>query len=531
MTLARGNCQAEPPAQGEHPSPKSEAEHGGGASGQSDAVLRFGACRWSLAAAACPQCDEPARRVWEVSRTAIDVDLDHPVLLLVTVSVHRCQSCGRHFRAQPPFLRPDATYTNRVVEKAVASVVEDGMAMTRVARRLARDFWVRPSEAMIRRWCRAHAEGIDFERDYQAWVVEEFSGVLCVDEVYQDRWPCWSRSIRARSDGDRLVGYQLVHGAVDQGDMQRFLEHLKAVGIQPEQVITDGSALYPSVIAAVWPTAAHQLCLFHETRPVTKAVLQVASDVRATLPEPPRIRRRRGRPARRRPDGSDDAGCHTDAGRSGCIRTVHALKRAGVPIRGIVRQTGHSRNTIRQWLREPVEPVDEGSPIDPLAACGVPPVPEDDAPPPPWESWQQVREFADALAEHRFLLTRRPDHLTEEDRVLLTGLLRAPAAGPLRTARDFLEEWYAIWRDEQGGRRALDDAWDRYRAWRANPDYITAPALKRATERVDEQRFAKLSRFLETADLGGDQQWCGADGPTLPPSAGAPLPATICRFD
>jgi transposase len=84
---------------------------------------------WSLAAAACPQCEEPARRVWEASRTAIDVDLDHPVLLLVTVSVHRCQSCGRHFRVQPPFLRPDATYTNRVMEKAVASVVEDGMAL------------------------------------------------------------------------------------------------------------------------------------------------------------------------------------------------------------------------------------------------------------------------------------------------------------------------------------------------------------------------------------------------------------------
>src|SRR4051794_24315631 len=81
---------------------------------------------WSLAASACPHCEKPARRVWDVSRTAIDVDLEHPVLLLVTVSVHRCQGGGRHFRAQPPFLRPDATYTLRVVEKAVASAVEDG---------------------------------------------------------------------------------------------------------------------------------------------------------------------------------------------------------------------------------------------------------------------------------------------------------------------------------------------------------------------------------------------------------------------
>jgi hypothetical protein len=38
--------------------------------------------------ARCEWCGLLARRVWEVSRTAIDVDLEHPVLLLVTVSVH-----------------------------------------------------------------------------------------------------------------------------------------------------------------------------------------------------------------------------------------------------------------------------------------------------------------------------------------------------------------------------------------------------------------------------------------------------------
>ncbi len=42
--------------------------------------------------------------------TAIDVDLDGPVLLQVTVSVHYCAACHHHFRLQPPFLHPDATY-------------------------------------------------------------------------------------------------------------------------------------------------------------------------------------------------------------------------------------------------------------------------------------------------------------------------------------------------------------------------------------------------------------------------------------
>src|SRR5689334_17742210 len=78
--------------------------------------------RWSLPEIPCDRCGRPARRVWEVGRTAVDLDLDRPTVLLIVVSVHACRGCRHYFRAQPPFLRPDAVYTNRVVHKAVASV-------------------------------------------------------------------------------------------------------------------------------------------------------------------------------------------------------------------------------------------------------------------------------------------------------------------------------------------------------------------------------------------------------------------------
>jgi hypothetical protein len=138
---------------------------------------------WSLASAVCDRCGRSALRVWDATRAAIDIDLDQPVLLAIVVSVHRCPPCRRYFRAQPPFLRSGATYADRVVLKAVQSVHQDGMAMRRVPARLARDFWVRPSEKMVRLWCRASVAGLDFAGDYQPWVVETFSGVLCVDEV------------------------------------------------------------------------------------------------------------------------------------------------------------------------------------------------------------------------------------------------------------------------------------------------------------------------------------------------------------
>ena len=111
--------------------------------------------RWSLASAPCGRCDRSAPRVWDATRVAIDIDLDQPVLLAVVVSVQQCRACRRYFRAQPPFLRAGATYADRVVLKAAQSVHQDGMALRRAPARLARDFWVRPSEKMVRVWCRA----------------------------------------------------------------------------------------------------------------------------------------------------------------------------------------------------------------------------------------------------------------------------------------------------------------------------------------------------------------------------------------
>ena len=214
--------------------------------------------RWRPAVLACDRCGHAAPAVDTASRTALDIALDGPVLLHVSVSVHHCAPCRHSFRAQPPFLRPDATYTNRVVTKAVQSVYHDGMAGRRVAARLARDFWVQPSEGMIRRWCQAYAAGLDFASDYQAWVVSEFSGVLCIDEVYQDQLALLLAVDPAAPEGDRLVGYQLVHGgSVTQADVAAFLARLAQAGVQPDQVITDGSPLYPAALAQLWPQAAH----------------------------------------------------------------------------------------------------------------------------------------------------------------------------------------------------------------------------------------------------------------------------------
>jgi hypothetical protein len=456
---------------------------------------------WSLASAVCDRCGRSASRVWDVTRTAIDIDLEQPVLLGVIVSVHHCRPCRRYFRAQPPFLRSGATYADRVVQKAVASVHQDGMAMRRVPARLARDFWVRPSEKMVRLWCQTFAGSVDFATDYQPWVVESFSGVLCVDEVYQGKVALLLAVDPAAPDGDRLVGYELVQGTVDQAAMGAFLRRLAAIGIVPDQVITDGSALYPSLLAEVWPTAVHQLCLFHETRRVTAAVDEVAKAVRKALPKPPPATRPTlaGRP-RTSPPPAEDVDAVTErwrwreATRQAGHARVHELRRRGLSVRAIATQTGFNRRTVTAWLQGASPAVMDGESVAPAPAS---PAPLAEAPPPaPWTSWDEVRQMGERLKKGKPLLLRRADHLTGAEQAQLDALLADPSSADLRLARAFLEAWYGLWRDETGQRRPFTEAQDRYERWRTDAEFARLAPLRRVQQSVDPARFARLSHFL-----------------------------------
>jgi hypothetical protein len=459
-----------------------------------------------------------APRYSTTTRVALDIDLDHPVLLLITVSIHFCPSCHHYFRVQPPFLRADASYTNRVVKKAVQSVSRDGMAFRRVAERLARDFWVQPSEGSIRRWCPIASQQIDLAVDYLPWVVQEFSGVLCVDEVYQGDLALLVAVDPAAPSGDRLVGYQLVSGTVKQADIEGLLTRLRAAGIKPDQVITDGSSRYPSLLKQIWPAAAHQLCLFLETGRVTDAVQQVVRAVRATLPKlapvapppPPDkpITRRNdsillGRPRTHPlPDDPTDPIVQQWQMRQAALARakaqVHALHQRNVPIRAIARQTGRSRSTIDLWLQQPAPDLDPSEVVT-LLSDVRPAVQPRQLPPPPagWASWEELQAVRSTLADRRYLMLRRPDHLTATEQARIDQALECPVGGALQVARSFLEDWYGFWTDEQGQRRTVLEAQARYQAWCRNSAYQQLAPLQQVIKAVDAARFEHLSHFLK----------------------------------
>ena len=523
--------------------------------------------QYLLADLPCDRCATPAQRFSTAERVAIDLALDHPVLLLVRVSVHYCLPCHHYFRAQPPFLRPDGIYTHRVVQAAVRSVYHDGMAMRRVPIRLARDFWVQPSEGTIRRWCRAYHAAFNFVTEYQPWVIASFSGVLCVDEVYQGDLALLLAVDPAAPDGDRLIGYQLVNGDVGAPTIEGFLQQLKDLGVQPDQVITDGSSLYPAVLAKIWPSAAHQLCLFHETRRITKAVLTVIQELRRTLPTPPakqgnthwggrlcpsppttnpndpetqrwqarQTRRQTGIAAVHRlaqqglsysaiarqlrlnrrtvrawhalvPPAAEQITLEPDwydhqmplpatlrqQERAATVATIRDLAHQGLSYSAIARQVKLHRVTVSTWLKEAgAEPLE-----DPPAGMPTQDTPRSAAmPPAPWDDWATVRQVREGLQDDRFLFLRRPDHLTPDERQRMQVVLESPIGIPMRAARNFLEDWYAIWRDDDGQRRTVADARMRYAQW-SSKDYGGLLALRRVQDRVTSAQFEKLSHFL-----------------------------------
>jgi transposase-like protein len=138
--------------------------------------------------------------------------------------------------------------------------------------------------------------------EHRRRVLEQFSGTLCVDEL---QWGHYTLLLATDPLRDLPVAFALVE-THDQLHLARFLGNLKAWGLQPQVVVTDGSSLYPAVLAQVWPQAEHQLCVFHVLKDINAKILDEVRRLRNAFARRGRGgRRRRGRsrrasPARRR---------------------------------------------------------------------------------------------------------------------------------------------------------------------------------------------------------------------------------------
>lgn len=239
----------------------------------------------------CPHCGKRGRRKQRLHRQVRTIAYGKIVYLDITYAEYRAAcDCCKTFRSTPPGVDLGCQYDQKVRQAVLDRLIEDGMSVQKLLAALKRDFLLDLSEGFVYDCLHREVARLDMA-EYRRWALERFSGTLCVDELHLGRY-----TLLLATDplGDFPVAFALVD-ANDQDHMRRFLKNLKTWGFSPEIVITDGSQLYPAVLAELWPLARHQLCIFHVMQDITEQVLDAVKRMRREMGR----RGKRGRKRRR----------------------------------------------------------------------------------------------------------------------------------------------------------------------------------------------------------------------------------------
>jgi len=240
----------------------------------------------------CPTCGIHGRRKDTHTRRIRDIAYGEIVLIELTVGEYRAAcACCKTFRSHVEGIEPRAEYTNRVRDAVIDRLLDDGMSLNRLQQAMQRDFLLDLSDGFLYDCLDWKVRQTDMS-GYRQWTRDNFSGTLCIDELHLGH-----RTLLLATDplSDFPVAFALV-SANDQDHMERFLNNLRTQGFFPQVVVTDGSNLYPSLLAQIWPNARHQLCVFHVIKDIDKHVFDALRRLRRKLTQRPGRKRGRGRP-------------------------------------------------------------------------------------------------------------------------------------------------------------------------------------------------------------------------------------------
>jgi len=245
----------------------------------------------------CPHCGKLGKRKQRLHRQVRSMAFGKILYLDITYAEYRATcDCCKTFRSSPPGVELGCYYDNQVRQAVLDRLIEDGMSVPRLQAALKRDFLLDVSEGFVYDCLHREVARLDMA-EHRRWTLQQFSGTLCVDELHLGRY-----TLLLATDplGDFPVAFALVD-ANDQEHMRRFLQNLKNWGFSPQVVVTDGSPLYPAVLALLWPEARHQLCIFHVMQDITGHVLDAVKRLRREM-------QRRGKRGRKRKRGRPKKG-------------------------------------------------------------------------------------------------------------------------------------------------------------------------------------------------------------------------------
>ena len=244
----------------------------------------------------CPRCGRHGHRKRRLDRYVRSLAYKQVLWLHVFYAEYtaRCD-CRKSFRSWVANCCPKADYDNLVRQAVLNRILDDGLNVQRTIAAMKRDFLLELSSGFIydclnwglQRLCQARQR-------HDA--LKHFSGFLCVDELHLGEY---TLLLATDPIADRVIGYRLVK-INDAAHMRCLVRTLQDWGFEPKVVVTDGSALYPAVLAEVWPTARHQLCVFHVLQDVTTKVLDAVRRLRRQQARRGKggRKRRRGRPSK-----------------------------------------------------------------------------------------------------------------------------------------------------------------------------------------------------------------------------------------
>src|ERR1700728_1219922 len=254
----------------------------------------------------CPNCGRHGRRKRPLHRRIRSLAYRQVAYLDVHYAEYPARGpCCKFFGSWPLKVPARADYDDRVRQAVLDRLLEDGLNVERTRQALQRDFFLKLSEGFVYDCLRWQIGQLDLAKHRQL-VRERFSGTLCVDELHLGRF-----TLLLATDplADLPVAFALV-SRNDQEHLRRFLNNLKNWGLAPQIVVSDGSALYPAVLAEVWPSARHQLCIFHILKDMNALILKAVRRLARALGRRGQAgrKRRRGKPSKQQQAARAKAG-------------------------------------------------------------------------------------------------------------------------------------------------------------------------------------------------------------------------------
>ncbi len=230
----------------------------------------------------CPSCGRRGHRKRRLNRFVRSLAYVSVVWLHVFYAEYtaRCK-CRKSFRSCPPNICPKADYDNLVREAVLNRIFDDGLNVQRTIAAMKRDFLLDLSSGFIYDCLNWGLARLGQSGQRQA-AVKHFSGVVCIDELHLG---AYTLLLATDPIADRIIGHRLVT-INDQAHMRCFVRTLQYWGFEPKVVVTDGSNLYPAVLAEVWPQAKQQLCVFHVLQDVLNQVLAAVRRLRRGSGQP-----------------------------------------------------------------------------------------------------------------------------------------------------------------------------------------------------------------------------------------------------